>query len=193
MAWSAGCGRCPRRTGGLACACFDRGRATPTNRPLFHMLIHGGRVIDVWAGTPWVLDPARSAKTSQQVVRTEEPRLDSGLVNGGVAFDPAGEARRRWDAHGDSDRPAAIAAVTSITRMQQILMSRLNEALKPFEPTFPRHEALMISDLSRRASMLVGKIGERLQIHPASVTSLIDGLEKSGYIRRLQHAHCREE
>jgi DNA-binding MarR family transcriptional regulator len=80
-----------------------------------------------------------------------------------------------------------MGAVTSIMRTQQILMGRLNLELKPFNLTFPRYEALMILHLSRRGSMPLGKIGKRLQVHPASVTSLIDGLEHLDYIRRLPH------
>jgi len=84
-----------------------------------------------------------------------------------------------------------MAAVTSIMRSQQILMSRLNVALRPFDLTFPRYEALMILYLSRRGSMPLGKIGKRLQVHPTSVTSLIDGLERTGHIRRVPHERDR--
>ena len=37
-----------------------------------------------------------------------------------------------------------MRAVTSIMRAHQILMGRLNEALAPFNLTFPRYEALML-------------------------------------------------
>ena len=33
----------------------------------------------------------------------------------------------------------------------------------------------------------MGKIGARLQVHPTSVTNLIDGLEKLGYAERTPH------
>jgi DNA-binding MarR family transcriptional regulator len=101
--------------------------------------------------------------------------------------DPIAEARRQWQAHWGGAATPAMAAVTSIMRAQQILMARLNETLKPLGLTFPRYEALMILHLSRRGSMPMGKIGERLQVHPTSVTSLIDGLERTGYILRVPH------
>ena len=84
-----------------------------------------------------------------------------------------------------------MSAVTSIMRVQQILLARLNTELKPFGLTFPRYEALMLLYLSRRGSLPLGKIGGRLQVHPTSVTNLIDGLERSGFVRREPHEHDR--
>lgn len=84
-----------------------------------------------------------------------------------------------------------MAAVTSIMRAHQILMGRLNEALAPFELSFPRYEALMLLFLSRRGSLPLGKMGARLQVHPASVTNLIDGLERLGYATRAPHPSDR--
>jgi DNA-binding MarR family transcriptional regulator len=37
----------------------------------------------------------------------------------------------------------------------------------------------------------MGKIGARLQVHPTSVTNLIDGLEKLGYAERMAHPEDR--
>jgi DNA-binding MarR family transcriptional regulator len=45
----------------------------------------------------------------------------------------------------------------------------------------------MILYLSRQGALPLGKIGKRLQVHPTSVTSLIDGLEKQGYVIREPH------
>lgn len=80
-----------------------------------------------------------------------------------------------------------MVAVTSIMRVHQILMARLNELLKPFELTFPRYEALMLLHFSRRGSLPLGKMGERLQVHRTSVTNTIDGLERIGLVRRAPH------
>lgn len=108
-----------------------------------------------------------------------------------AADDPILEARRQWSTHWGTGPTAAMAAVTSIMRAQQILMSRLNAIVKPFELTFPRYEALMILYLSRRGSLPLGKIGKRLQVHPTSVTSLIDGLERAGHLVRTPHESDR--
>jgi len=80
-----------------------------------------------------------------------------------------------------------MVAVTSIMRVHQILMARLNDLLEPFELTFPRYEALMLLHFSSRGSLPLGKIGERLQVHRTSVTNTIDGLEKIGLVRRVPH------
>ena len=80
-----------------------------------------------------------------------------------------------------------MSAVTSIMRAQQILMTRLNELVAPYDLTFPRYEALMLLYLSRRGSLPLGKMGARLQVHRTSVTNIVDQLERSGYVRRVPH------
>jgi DNA-binding MarR family transcriptional regulator len=102
-------------------------------------------------------------------------------------FDPIAEAGRQWRKHWGVKMVPPMMAVTSIMRVQQILLARLNEALAPYELTFARYEALMLLYLSRRGSLPLGKMGARLQVHPTSVTNLIDGLEKLGYVERTPH------
>ncbi|HEY2715724.1 MAG TPA: MarR family transcriptional regulator [Solirubrobacterales bacterium] len=108
-----------------------------------------------------------------------------------LPFDPIEEARRHWQERWTSEAATEMVAVTSIMRVHQILMARLNEVLEPFELTFPRYEALMLLYLSRRGSLPLGKIGERLQVHRTSVTNTIDGLEKIGLVRRVPHESDR--
>src|SRR3712207_2806703 len=80
-----------------------------------------------------------------------------------------------------------MSAVTSIMRAQQILMTRLNDLLRPFDLTFPRYEALMLLHLSRNGALPLGKMGARLQVHRTSVTNIVDQLERSGYAHRVPH------
>jgi DNA-binding MarR family transcriptional regulator len=108
-------------------------------------------------------------------------------------FDPIAEARRQWNAHWGRSATPAMAAVTSIMRVEQILTARLNELLKPWSLTFPRYEALMLLYYSRRGSLPLGKVGQRLQVHPTSVTNTIDGLQKLGYVQRVQHEDDRRK
>lgn len=84
-----------------------------------------------------------------------------------------------------------MAAVTSIMRVEQILMAELNELLKPFDLTFPRYEALMLLSFSKHGELPLGKVGERLQVHRTSVTNTVDRLEASGYVRRKPHPEDR--
>jgi DNA-binding MarR family transcriptional regulator len=108
-----------------------------------------------------------------------------------LSFDPIKEAGRQWRTHWGTEPVAPMMAVTSLMRVQQILLARLNEMLARFELTFPRYEALMLLYLSRAGSLPLGKMGARLQVHPTSVTNLIDGLEKAGYVVREPHPSDR--
>jgi DNA-binding MarR family transcriptional regulator len=109
------------------------------------------------------------------------------LMTEPLSFDPIAEAARQWRKHWGARTAPPMRAVTSIMRAQQILLARLNAALEPTGLTFPRYEALMLLFYSRRGSLPLGKIGDRLQVHRTSVTNLIDGLERLGYATRTAH------
>ena len=108
-----------------------------------------------------------------------------------LRFDPIAEARRQWDAHWGEAATPSMAAVTSIMRAEQIIIARLNELVEPFDLTFPRYEALMLLFYSRKGELPLGKISDRLQVHRASVTNVIDKLVDRGYVERLSHAQDR--
>lgn len=110
-----------------------------------------------------------------------------------VSLDPIEEASRNWTARFGSAPVASMKAVTGIMRAQQILIGRLNELLRPLELTFPRYEALMLITFSRTGSIPLGKMGERLQVHPTSVTSTIDGLERLGFVERVPSTRDRRQ
>jgi DNA-binding MarR family transcriptional regulator len=108
-----------------------------------------------------------------------------------LPFDPIDEAARQWRTRwGDGPVPA-MAAVTSVMRVEQILMARLNSLLRPFDLTFPRYEALMLLHFTRRGALPLGKMGDRLQVHRTSVTNIVDALERTGLVRRTAHARDR--
>jgi DNA-binding MarR family transcriptional regulator len=108
-----------------------------------------------------------------------------------LRFDPIAEARRQWDLNWGTDATPSMAAVTSIMRAEQIIIARLNELLDPLELTFPRYEALMLLFYSRKGELPLGKISDRLQVHRASVTNVIDRLAESGYVERVGHEQDR--
>ena len=108
-----------------------------------------------------------------------------------LGFDPIEEAGRQWRRRWGPTATVPMMTVTSVMRVQQIWLARLNETLAPFELTFARYEALMLLYLSRAGSLPMGNIGVRLQVHPTSVTNLIDGLEKLGYAERTPHPDDR--
>jgi DNA-binding MarR family transcriptional regulator len=108
-----------------------------------------------------------------------------------LSFDPIQEAGRQWRKHWGTGPVAPMMAVTSVMRVQQVLLARCNEALEPYALTFARYEALMLLYFSRAGSLPLGKMGTRLQVHPTSVTNLVDGLERLGYAERAPHPSDR--
>ncbi len=108
-----------------------------------------------------------------------------------LSFDPIDEAGRQWRKHWGPGAVASMQAVTSVMRVQQILLARLNQTLAPHGLTFARYEALMLLYFSRTGSLGLGKMGSRLQVHPASVTNLIDGLQARDLVAREPHPRDR--
>jgi len=99
-----------------------------------------------------------------------------------LPFDPIARAAETWEARfGDAK---AMAAVTAIMRVQQILLSQLDALLRPHGLTFARYEALVLLSFSRDGALPMRLIGERLMVHPTSVTNTIDRLERQELVVR---------
>jgi DNA-binding MarR family transcriptional regulator len=97
-------------------------------------------------------------------------------------LDAIAESLRQWQ----SRYPAGehMAASTAIMRAQQVVLAQLEPLLKPLGLTFARYELLMLLSFTGHGSASMGKLGERLMIHPTSVTSLLNRLERQGYAVR---------
>lgn len=107
-----------------------------------------------------------------------------------LPFDPVEEAARQWqERFGSEAAVPAMRAVTSLMRAQQLVLTRLDGLLRPYGLTFARYEALVLLSFTRHGSLPLGKMGERLQVHPTSVTSIVRRLERDGLIRRSPHPH----
>ncbi|MGA8255930.1 MAG: MarR family transcriptional regulator [Nocardioides sp.] len=102
-----------------------------------------------------------------------------------LPFDPIDEAARQWNERWGA--VPAMHAVTSLMRVQQLVIAGLDAILKPHGLTFARYEALVLLVFSSRGSLPLGKMGQRLQVHPTSVTSIAKRLESDGLIVRRQH------
>jgi len=102
-----------------------------------------------------------------------------------LAFDPIEEAARQWSARWDET--PRMRAVTSLMRVHQLVLTELDELLRPLGLTFARYEVLVLLSFSRRGSLPLGKIGERLQVHATSVTPLVKRLEAAELIKRTPH------
>jgi DNA-binding MarR family transcriptional regulator len=99
-----------------------------------------------------------------------------------LPFDPIARAGDLWERRWG--RSPAMLAVTSIMRAQAILIAELDALLRPYDLTFARYEALVLLTFSGSGALPLSKIGERLMVHPTSVTNTIDRLERQGYVRR---------
>jgi DNA-binding MarR family transcriptional regulator len=99
--------------------------------------------------------------------------------------DPIDLAKQHWRAHGWGEAADGMGLLTSVMRVQQIMLAVVEEVVRPFGLTFARYEVLMLLFFSRRGSLPLGKIGERLQVHAASVTNAVDRLERDGLVRRV--------
>jgi DNA-binding MarR family transcriptional regulator len=102
-------------------------------------------------------------------------------------MDPIAEARRQWQEHGWIDAANGMATVTSIIRAQQVLLQRVEEHLAPIGLSFARFELLRLLAFTRHGELPLGKLGARLQVHPTSITSAVDRLEKQGLVERHPH------
>jgi DNA-binding MarR family transcriptional regulator len=119
--------------------------------------------------------------------RAALPAVRAGSVAGmvrplGLPFDPIERAGQTWE---ERFGPAsAMRAATSVFRVQQILLARFDEVLKPHALTFARYEVLVLLTFSRTGELPLKVIGSRLMVHPTSVTNAIDRLEAAGYVVR---------
>lgn len=97
-------------------------------------------------------------------------------------FDPIERAASIWrERFGRAD---AMAAATSIMRVQQLLIGEFDRVCRPYGLTFARYEALVLLGFSRTGALPMAKIGERLMVHPTSVTNTIQRLEAAGFVTR---------
>jgi DNA-binding MarR family transcriptional regulator len=99
-----------------------------------------------------------------------------------LAFDPVLRAQQLWRERWGADD--SMAAATSVMRVQQLLLARYDEALRRHGLTFARYEALVLLSFSRSGRLPLSKIGERLMVHPTSVTNIIQRLEQAGLVDR---------
>src|SRR5687768_15926565 len=102
-----------------------------------------------------------------------------------LAFDPIDEAARQWGMRWGAVEQ--MHAVTSLMWVQQLVLGQLDDLLRPHGLTFARYEALVLLVFARNGSLPLGKMAERLQVHPTSITSIIDRLEAAGRGVRRRH------
>src|SRR5260370_39091046 len=85
-----------------------------------------------------------------------------------LPFDPIARAAQTWESRfGDSK---ALAAVTTIVRVEQILLAQLDALLRLHGLAFARYEALVLLSFSRDGALPMRVIGQRPVGHPTRVT-----------------------
>lgn len=102
-----------------------------------------------------------------------------------LSFDPIARAAelwvRRW---GRRSEPVSMAAATSVMRAQQLLLTEFDQVCGRHGLTFARYEALVLLTFSRDGALPMGKIGQRLMVHPTSATNIIQRLDAQGFVER---------
>ena len=99
-----------------------------------------------------------------------------------LPFDPIERAGDLWEQR--FGPAAAMRAATSVMRAQQVLLARFDATLKPYGLTFARYEALVLLHFSRAGALPLSVIGQRLMVHPTSVTNIIARLAGQGFVDR---------
>ncbi|MDF1705640.1 MAG: MarR family transcriptional regulator [Aeromicrobium sp.] len=107
----------------------------------------------------------------------------------GLDFDPIERAGELWEKHvGPAD---SMRLATSLMRVHQLVLAELDAAVRPHGITFARFEVLRLLSFSSRGSLPLSKIGQRLMVHPTSVTNVIDRLAADGLVDREADAADR--
>lgn len=101
--------------------------------------------------------------------------------------DPIDAARTNWERSGWGDVSQGMVAVTSVMRAHQILLGRVETALRPYDLSFSRFELLRLLAFSRTGALPITKASDRLQVHVTSVTHAIRRLEADGLVQRVPH------
>ena len=105
--------------------------------------------------------------------------------------DPIREAQRQWVRHGWEEAADGMVLVTSLVRVHQLLLERVDAVLRPLQLTFARYEVLRLLSFTATGSLPMTRLGSLLQVHPTSVTSAVDRLERQGFVVRERQAADR--
>jgi DNA-binding MarR family transcriptional regulator len=69
-------------------------------------------------------------------------------------------------------------------RVQQLLLGEFDATVGQHGLTFARYEALVLLAFSRQGRLPMSKIGQRLMVHPTSVTNIVQRLVRQGLVER---------
>jgi len=103
-----------------------------------------------------------------------------------LPFDPIRRASELWRSRwGARSEPVAMASATSIMRVQQLLLADFDATVGRHGLTFARYEALVLLAFSQEGHLPMSKMGQRLMVHPTSVTNIVQRLVGQGLVERV--------
>ncbi|MDT5303070.1 MAG: hypothetical protein QOG79_6312 [Mycobacterium sp.] len=114
-------------------------------------------------------------------------RYEGAVSSEPAKRDPIALARDNWERAGWGDVAEGMVAVTSVMRAHQILLARVESALRPYDLSFSRYELLRLLAFSGGGALPITKASDRLQVHVTSVTHAIRRLEGDGLVERIPH------
>lgn len=102
--------------------------------------------------------------------------------------DPIRLAHQQWVRHGWGEAADGMAMVTSLVRVNQLLLERIDAVLRPLGLTFARYEVLRLLSFVANGGgeIAMSRLGSLLQVHPTSVTSAVERLVRQGYVERVR-------
>jgi DNA-binding MarR family transcriptional regulator len=100
------------------------------------------------------------------------------------------DSARLWQLQG-VERTDVMLAVASLERATKLVNANMEALLKPHNITFTRFSVLTRLYWTESGSLTLGEIANLLMVHPTSVTSAIDRLERDGMVARVSHPSDR--
>ncbi|HWC33848.1 MAG TPA: MarR family transcriptional regulator [Mycobacteriales bacterium] len=102
-------------------------------------------------------------------------------------FDVVEASRQVWLRHWNSEAASGMAVFTAVLRSYQLLADEVNRVMRRHGLTFARYEVLTWLATDPESSVTLSWISKTLRIPPATVTNIIDWLEKDKLVRRVPH------
>jgi DNA-binding MarR family transcriptional regulator len=99
-------------------------------------------------------------------------------------FDVVEASRRVWLDRWNPEAASGMATYTAILRSYQLLNDQVNLVMRSHGLTFARYEVLAWLATDPKPSLTLSWISRTLRIPPATVTNIIDHLEREKLIRR---------
>lgn len=104
--------------------------------------------------------------------------------------DPVRVAHDLWTANGWQETADGMASVAALGRVNQLIDKRADQILTPLDLSFARYEVLVVLYFNPEPVSLSFVAGA-LQLHQATVTGLVDKLQKQGLLERRPHPDDR--